>query len=308
MSSITGKLALALVRGSDYAHAGEEEAIELALGPIAKSPSNRLLDVGCGIGGTARYVTEHGWGQVVGVDIDPDNIAAATARHPDLQFVCSDAAEISRHLTGPFDVFYVLNAFFLFSDQRGALLGAALDYRSVEPRLNGVRLAGIEASRLVFCDGARLRANPWFDWLPLAPTKGEILDLEFADWRPRHIVNGAHWLVPVADRQIRFGATHDHQRLDGEATALGRENLLQGLERLLPEARYAVTGQQAGVRPNTPDRNPLLGQHPRHAALWVCNGFGARGALSIPWYSRQLADHLLQGTPLPSEADIGRWR
>ena len=121
MSSITGKLALALVRGSDYAHAGEEEAIELALGPISKSPSNRLLDVGCGIGGTARYVTERGWGQVTGVDIDPDNIVAASARHPGLQFVCCDAAEVPRHLAGPFDVFYAFNAFFLFSDQPGAL-------------------------------------------------------------------------------------------------------------------------------------------------------------------------------------------
>ena len=56
MNSITGKLVLALIRGNDYAHAGEEEAIELVLGPLDKSVRTRILDVGCGIGGTARYV------------------------------------------------------------------------------------------------------------------------------------------------------------------------------------------------------------------------------------------------------------
>ena len=121
MSSITGKLVLSLIRGSDYAHAGEEEAIELVLGPLEKRPEARLLDVGCGIGGTARYVIEHGWGTVTGVDLDRDNIVAAKERHPGQAFICSDAVDLERHVTGPFDVVYLFNAFFLFTDQPAAL-------------------------------------------------------------------------------------------------------------------------------------------------------------------------------------------
>jgi SAM-dependent methyltransferase len=121
MSSITGKLVLAMIRGSDYAHAGEEEAIDLVLGPLEKTPSARFLDVGCGIGGTARYVQAQGWGNVTGVDIDPDNIAAATERHPGIEFLCSDAAVLNQHVAPSFDVIYSLNAFFLFDDQPAAL-------------------------------------------------------------------------------------------------------------------------------------------------------------------------------------------
>jgi len=171
-----------------------------------------------------------------------------------------------------------------------------------------VSVADIAARRLVFCDGARLRDNPWFGHLPLAPDKGEILNLRFDDWRPRHIVNGAHWLVPLANGEVRFGATHDHAHCDDRPTATGRETLLSGLAVLregLPGP--TVVAHQAGVRPGTRDRYPLVGRHRDHPALHVFNGFGARGALTIPWYARCMADHLLHGSPLPPEADIRRF-
>ena len=121
MNSITGKLILSLVRDSDYAHAGEEEAIDLALGPIVSPSTRRWLDVGCGIGGTARYVVGRGWGQVTGIDLDPANIEVARRHHPGLEFVCCDVVDLQRNVTGAFDVIYLLNAFFLFSDQTTAL-------------------------------------------------------------------------------------------------------------------------------------------------------------------------------------------
>jgi SAM-dependent methyltransferase len=123
MNSITGKLVLALIRGSDYAHAGEEEAIELVMGPLEKSARTLILDVGCGIGGTARYVAERNWGRVTGIDLNAENIAAAKQRHPELDFVCSDVVDLERKVSGLFDLIYLFNAFFLFAD-RAAALGA----------------------------------------------------------------------------------------------------------------------------------------------------------------------------------------
>ena len=53
MNSFQGKQALALIRGGDYAHAGEEEAIELTLSSVEKNSATQILDAGCGRGGTA---------------------------------------------------------------------------------------------------------------------------------------------------------------------------------------------------------------------------------------------------------------
>ncbi|MEM7406375.1 MAG: methyltransferase domain-containing protein [Pseudomonadota bacterium] len=128
MSSLVGKLVLALVRESDYAHAGEAEAIDLVFEHLPRGESLRVLDVGCGIGGTAQYVTGRGWGHVTGIDIDPDNVATAKARHPGISFICTDAATMGAALRAElvdpvpgFDVIYALNAFFLFARQARAL-------------------------------------------------------------------------------------------------------------------------------------------------------------------------------------------
>ncbi|MCW8472333.1 hypothetical protein OQJ19_17010 [Fluoribacter gormanii] len=54
------KQILAMLREGDFAHPSEIEAIEVSLSPIAKNSENRLLNVGCGLGGTAHYVQKKG--------------------------------------------------------------------------------------------------------------------------------------------------------------------------------------------------------------------------------------------------------
>jgi glycine/D-amino acid oxidase-like deaminating enzyme len=75
---------------------------------------------------------------------------------------------------------------------------------------------------------------------------------------------------------------------------------------MAPTRTFQTIDQQAGIRPGTPDRYPFIGRHPHLRSLWICNGFGARGTLTVPWYAGELARHLVDGTPLPTEADIRR--
>jgi SAM-dependent methyltransferase len=121
MISSPGKQLLALIRGSDYAHAGEEEAIELALRPVPRRADQVLLDVGCGLGGTAKYVQDHGWGVVVGIDIEQDSIARARQAYPGIEFHACDVVQASSVIDRQQDVIYLFNAFYAFGDQPRAL-------------------------------------------------------------------------------------------------------------------------------------------------------------------------------------------
>ena len=121
MNSSLGKRILALARAGDYAHAGEEEAIRLALEPVPRIGSQFLLDAGCGRGGTAHFVQENGWGRVTGFDIEGESVAQAQARYPELEFVVCDVLDIARHVRRSYDVIYAFNAFYAFPDQLGAL-------------------------------------------------------------------------------------------------------------------------------------------------------------------------------------------
>ncbi|RMG35513.1 MAG: FAD-binding oxidoreductase [Gammaproteobacteria bacterium] len=191
---------------------------------------------------------------------------------------------------------------------RGALRIEPLPFDRLAIDTDGIRMGMVRARHLVFCEGYRVRSNPWFDWLPLQPDKGEILRLETSQPLGREIVNGAHWLVPLAEGGYRFGATHGHRQIDCRPTPEGRSRLEQGLGQLLSDVQgIEITEHQAGVRPATPDRSALLGSHPQMPRLHVFNGFGARGALSIPWHAGRMSDYLDQGTALPSEVDVARW-
>jgi SAM-dependent methyltransferase len=121
MNSFEGKRILALIRDGDYAHAGEEEAIERALRSVPKSPLNRILDVGCGRGGSAEYLRRHGWGNLAGIDRDNDTVEYAKATYPEVEFHTCDVLEVPAIVTREFDVIYMLNAFYAFADQRAAL-------------------------------------------------------------------------------------------------------------------------------------------------------------------------------------------
>jgi 2-polyprenyl-3-methyl-5-hydroxy-6-metoxy-1,4-benzoquinol methylase len=74
MRHFEGKRLLSVIRGSDYAHAGEEEAINLVMSRIPKNNGRLILDVDCGLGGTAKFIQEHGWGQVTGIDIEEESM------------------------------------------------------------------------------------------------------------------------------------------------------------------------------------------------------------------------------------------
>lgn len=121
MNSFDGMRVLSLVRDGDYAHAGEEEAIALAMERIAKSRDQLIVDAGCGRGGTAHYLNANGWGKVVGFDIEPASIDFARTAYPNVDFYVSDVCEFGNSSGISADVICMFNAFYCFSDQARAL-------------------------------------------------------------------------------------------------------------------------------------------------------------------------------------------
>jgi SAM-dependent methyltransferase len=121
MNSPTGKAILAKARNGDFAHPGEEEAIRLVAANSTKSGVHRVLDVGCGRGGTAAWFQRNGWGHVVGVDVDAESIEHAQIAHPDVEFVAMDVGAFASWNVQPFDFACLFNSFYAFPDQHGAL-------------------------------------------------------------------------------------------------------------------------------------------------------------------------------------------
>ncbi len=122
MNDFDGKQFLATVRGGDFAHAGEEEAIDLVFEGISPQPDRRILDAGCGRGGTANYVHMRGFGQVVGIDVESQSIEYAQAKYADSKFHVCDICDVGMMFPSSFDLIYLLNAYYAVLDKRKAMI------------------------------------------------------------------------------------------------------------------------------------------------------------------------------------------
>jgi len=122
MNSAAGKAILAKARGGDFAHPGEEEAVQLVARGLPKSPRNRVLDIGCGRGGTASWFQRNNFGLIYGIDVDSESIQYARSTYPEVTFCPVDVAELTRKWDSKaFDLVCLFNSFYAFRDQPGAL-------------------------------------------------------------------------------------------------------------------------------------------------------------------------------------------
>ncbi len=121
MNSLLGKQTLALIRGGDYAHPGEEESIIRVFEHLPKSSDQQLLDVGCGIGGTAAFIQNKGWGKVTGIDVDFEVLEMAKKKYIQSEFVNCDVESVSRILKNKFEIIYCFCSFYAFARAHVAL-------------------------------------------------------------------------------------------------------------------------------------------------------------------------------------------
>jgi len=173
-------------------------------------------------------------------------------------------------------------------------------------RVVGVRTAGgtLRADAVVVAAGAWTGAllHTLGLHLPIEPVRGQILVLTDLPRPVRHIVTSLiGYLVPRANGTALLGATREHAGFDLRATAEGMHHLLQTLLRLFPTLMGAtIVGHAVGLRPGTPDANPLIGTIAGFERLYLASGHAYHGILLAPATAQAVADLVLNGsTRLP---------
>ena len=168
----------------------------------------------------------------------------------------------------------------------------------VEETVVGVRVHGKEGRWLVHCTG------PFSDVKGLVPVKGETLLVSIPGLELPHILHRGVFLLPLGTGLFRVGSTFKWNEVWDGPSEEARNWLLARVEELV-QRPVELLGQEAGVRPASRDRRPLLGLIGPHEALF--NGLGARGVLLAPWSAGHLLDHLFDGLPVDPEVDLRRF-
>ena len=182
----------------------------------------------------------------------------------------------------------------------------AFDFTRLTLLKDGIQYGDIRADRIIFCEGARARHNPYFSDLPYEGNKGEALITDIPGAEFEKILKHRIFVVPLSDGRYWIGSTSDNFHQDDLPSEKGRQYLTEKLKDLLT-VPYEISEHRAAIRPTIKDRRPLIGMHPEHPQLVIFNGLGTKGASLGPYWAQHLADVLIKGEAIDPEVDIRRF-
>lgn len=170
---------------------------------------------------------------------------------------------------------------------------------------------GTDFATVIDCRGVGAAEDLAQHNLLLKTDHGEVLTLEPTDQPPAFndmCVNRVKWLLPRNDGTYRLGATYAWDRTVSEPSPEGLEELTSAIRPVISQSAFSalkITNHESGFRPASKDRRPYAG--PLSPGLYTLNGLGTRGVLIGPAIASQLAAHILDGKPLPSEVHTNRY-
>ncbi|WP_273274070.1 NAD(P)/FAD-dependent oxidoreductase [Maribacter polysiphoniae] len=208
--------------------------------------------------------------------------------------------------TGRIDVKTLIGAYQNDLVEKGRLLQETFDFSSLQIHNGHVEYKSIKARKIVFATGFGLKSNPYFNYLPLQGSKGELLTIKAPDIKTVDIIKSSVFIIPMGNDLYRVGATYERLDKSNNPTDGAKNELLSKLHTFL-KCDYEIVDHVAGIRPTVSDRRPLVGSHPEYDQMYVLNGFGSRGVLIAPTVSAQLFDYIEKGEALPREIDVLRF-
>ena len=208
--------------------------------------------------------------------------------------------------TGRIDTRTLVKLYKNYLEKSGQLVSESFDFDAFTTDGKYVTYKSITSKNIVFACGYGLKQNPYFAYLPLNGTKGELLVIHAPDYKEDNVIKSSVFTIPMEDDKYLVGATYKWKDKTNKPTEASKNELLEKLKTFL-KCDFEVVDHVAGIRPTVADRRPLVGRHPEHKNFYVLNGFGSRGVLIGPSASRQLFDFIEKNTALDPEMDIQRF-
>jgi glycine oxidase len=192
------------------------------------------------------------------------------------------------------------------------LISETFEYSALSDEKNKVYYKDIVAGKIIFSEGIGGLKNPYFPKGPFKrgkeyfiPNKGEYVIVKAHELKLETLLKGPVYVMPWGDDLYKVGASYKRDDSSLEITEESKEIILTKLRKMIV-CDFEVVSQEAGIRPTTKDRRPLLGSLSNSPNKVFFNGLGTHGIMNAPFLAEILYNHLENGQALPEEMDISR--
>jgi glycine oxidase len=200
---------------------------------------------------------------------------------------------------------HVVKSFFLAAINQGATLSSHNVITGIQQhkaKVTGVYTSQgerIGCNHLVIANGAW--AADCSEWLqvpiPIIPQRGQTLSLHQPSIPLHHIIFGeAAYLAPKSNQMIIVGATKEEVGFNKTTTVDGLFWLLNAAIKLTPALESCTLDRMwAGLRPRTPDNQPILGPASGWENVTLAIGHGSVGIILSAITGKTIAELIITG-------------
>lgn len=209
--------------------------------------------------------------------------------------------------TGYVDTDVLLTSYQNWLKQNNYFIAERFDYSQFSVHNEYIKYNDIKARHIIFSEGFGIHSNPYFNYLPLDGTKGELLLINSPGLKLDVAVNAGIFILPVGNDNYKVGATYEWDDKSALPTEAGKKELLEKLNELIT-CNYRVLAHYAGIRPTVKDRKALIGTHPDYNNIHLLNGLGTRGVMLGPYMAKELYDSIENGKTIERAINISRFK
>jgi glycine/D-amino acid oxidase-like deaminating enzyme len=181
-----------------------------------------------------------------------------------------------------------------------------LEYKYLKVNDNLIQYTDVCAKRIVFCEGAFALNNPYFPKKILKPVKGEELTLKVA-LNTNFAIKKQLMILPIDHQHIKIGSNYQWDYTHHLPESTVTQKFINELKKIIKtDEDFTITNHEAGIRPASRDRKPIVGKHPEYNNLYFLNGLGTRGVMLAPYLSELLINYFENGTTINEEINVNR--
>jgi glycine/D-amino acid oxidase-like deaminating enzyme len=229
----------------------------------------------------------------------------------------TDSEHLPKDLKNPFSFGFTQNAFRLdmpllinrmlnYYSDKSIIISESFDFNELKVNFGEIQYKSWTSTNIIFSEGIKILSNPYFNYLPFEPSKGQVLIMRIPGLDRNTMFKNKIFITPWKDDLFWVGSYYENYPEEKYPTNEGFEKLISEFLKMW-NGEFELIDHIAGIRPTVKDRRPLLGSHPVFPNLFIFNGMGTKGASLVPFMANHFVKYYEGDLDLLTEVSIRRF-